>query len=52
MSKLKIKRGTTSPGTTLEQGEPGFDTTEKTLYIGNGVGSAPTVVTVKIIRLV
>lgn len=52
MAKIKVKRGPTPPGTVLEQGEPGYDTAEKTLYIGNGVGQEPTKVTVKIIRLV
>jgi hypothetical protein len=39
--KLKLKRGTAAPSNTaLDIGEPGFDTTGKKLYIGNGSGVA------------
>jgi hypothetical protein len=41
--KLKLKRGTAAPSNTaLDIGEPGFDTTGKKLYIGNGSGVAPS----------
>jgi hypothetical protein len=39
--KLKLKRGTAAPSNTaLDVGEPGFDSTGKKLYIGNGSGVA------------
>ena len=39
--KLKLKRGTAAPSNTaLDIGEPGFDSTGKKLYIGNGSGVA------------
>lgn len=44
MAKIKVKRGPTPPGATLEQGEPGYDTAAKKLYIGNGVGNQATAV--------
>jgi hypothetical protein len=41
--KLKLKRGTAAPSNTaLDIAEPGFDTTGKKLYIGNGSGNAPS----------
>jgi hypothetical protein len=39
--KLKLKRGTAAPSNTaLDVGEPGFDSSAKKLYIGNGSGVA------------
>ena len=39
--KLKLKRGTAAPSNTaLDVGEPGYDTSAKKLYIGNGSGVA------------
>lgn len=36
-NKIQLKRGSTAPGTgILDQGEPGYDLTNKRLYIGNG----------------
>lgn len=35
-NKIQLKRGSTAPGTgILDQGEPGYDLTNKRLYIGN-----------------
>lgn len=42
MSVIKIKRGTSAPGTVLNDGELGYDTTNHILYVGNGVGNAAT----------
>jgi hypothetical protein len=41
--KLKLKRGTAAPANTaLDVAEPGYDTSAKKLYIGNGSGVAAT----------
>lgn len=41
-NKIQLKRGTTSPGTILDVGEPGYDSWNKILYVGNGIGQQPT----------
>lgn len=40
-AKILLKRGAGSPGTTLELGELGYDTSNNLLYIGMGVGETP-----------
>ncbi len=55
MSKIRIKRGTTAPvNGTLDNGELGFDTTDKRVYIGTGltVSDEPLIVTTKVVRLI
>lgn len=44
MAKIIIKSGTNNPGTKLDQAEPGYDKTEKRLYVGNGVGVQATAI--------
>ena len=39
--KIRIKRGVGSPGTTLDVGEIGYDTSNNKLYIGNNIGENP-----------
>lgn len=41
-AKLLMKKGSGTPGTSLELGEFGYDSSNKLLYVGNGVGSAAT----------
>ena len=42
INKVQTKRGTSGPGTTLDVGELGWDTTNKKLYVGNGIGKSAT----------
>ena len=40
-AKILVKKGVGAPGTVLDLGEFGYDTSTQTLYIGNGVGNDP-----------
>jgi hypothetical protein len=44
-NKIQLKRGPGAPSKgLLDVGEPGYDSKNKRLYIGNGVGNAPTAI--------
>lgn len=44
-NKITVRRGTSAPtDQTLSSGEFGYDLTHKKLYMGNGIGNAPTLV--------
>lgn len=40
-TKIQFKRGTGSPGTTLDVAEPGYDTQNNKFYVGTGDGNQP-----------
>ena len=40
-SKIILKKGIGSPGTTLYEAEPAIDLAGEVLYVGKGIGSAP-----------
>ena len=44
MTTILVRRAAGAPGTVLLEGEPGYDTTNDDLYVGNGVGSAATLI--------